>query len=448
MGVAEFTHQHLEGDAVLQADRDRGGKGVDQAGDRGAGLGHGDKNLARLAIVVLADCDVALMSGDGELVRAGTAFVGKSAPLTGEGVVLRAALALAGLGDHGLGALGAVTIDGDRFEPQLPGLHIDVGNIADAAVVGHIDGFGNRARKERLHGGHHPDMAHMMDEAVAVEGHKGAVEYRQMLREQIGGALDGVFALQVGDDLLDLGFGVAQPVQGRGDGLVDQLEFSAADEPFVFDQGNVRFDAGGVAVHHKADGAGRCQHSHLGIAEAPAFAHLVGVVPDFIGGVGQRGGDEVGVDLVECGAVFADNPQHRFAVFVEFGERAHGAGEDGRAQIGLAGHQGGQGGGQGASLFAVVGHAIVHQQGAEIGVAEAERPEEMAVARDLFVRIAGAADDDLLGDDEGADGAAEGFDVKLAAFLDEFEQVEGGEIARRVVDEHVFAAGIRGVDRC
>ena len=38
--------------------------------------------------------------------------------------------------------------------------------------------------------------------------------------------------------------------------MIDDLEQAAADELFVFDQRNIGLDPGGVAVHHKGDGAG------------------------------------------------------------------------------------------------------------------------------------------------------------------------------------------------
>ena len=36
--------------------------------------------------------------------------------------------------------------------------------------------------------------------------------------------------------------------------------------------------------------------------------------------------------------------------------------------------------------------------------------------------------------------------VEFAGLFDEFHQIERGEVAARVIDKHVFAAGIGGVD--
>jgi hypothetical protein len=62
--------------------------------------------------------------------------------------------------------------------------------------------------------------------------------------------------------------GVAQLAQGPRDGLVDDLHRAAADELLELHQREVRLDAGGVAVHHEADGPGRGEHGGLRVAEA------------------------------------------------------------------------------------------------------------------------------------------------------------------------------------
>ena len=56
------------------------------------------------------------------------------------------------------------------------------------------------------------------------------------------------------DDRLDLLLLVAQLAQRPRDRLVHDLHRTAADELLELDQREVRLDAGGVAVHHEADG--------------------------------------------------------------------------------------------------------------------------------------------------------------------------------------------------
>ena len=132
------------------------------------------------------------------------------ADLSGRGGLVAAFVGA--LGVERLGAFGAVAIDGDAFEAHLPGLHVGVPDVLDRAVVGHVDGFGNGAADEGLGGGHHLEVGHVLDAALAAVGLEGAIEDRQMLRLQAAGdgravfldVLDGVEFLDVGDDALDL----------------------------------------------------------------------------------------------------------------------------------------------------------------------------------------------------------------------------------------------------
>src|ERR1700733_8088276 len=69
----------------------------------------------------------------------------------------------------------------------------------------------------------------------------------------------------------------------------------------------------------------------------------------------------------------------------------------------------------------------------------------MRVAHDGFGRISGVVDDDFLRGDQDVNGVAIGFYVERAV-RSELQQVQAGEVAGRVVQEHVFAARIAGVD--
>ena len=73
--------------------------------------------------------------------------------------------------------------------------------------------------------------------------------------------------------------GIAEGAEGRGHGAVDDLEIAAAGELLELDQRKVRLDAGGVAIHHQADRAGRGDDRDLGVAVAVLLAEVVGLVP-------------------------------------------------------------------------------------------------------------------------------------------------------------------------
>ncbi len=118
----------------------------------------------------------------------------------------------------------------------------------------------------------------------------------------------------------------------------------------------------------------------------------------------------------------------------------------GRAAICASCHQRCDGSRGSASLVGVVGHAVAHQVGAEVGVAEAELAEGAGVDPDLLGGVARRSDDDLLRQQHDVDGVLEGLDVQRAVGAAELHQVERGEVAGRVVDVHVLRAGVGGVD--
>ncbi len=138
-----------------------------------------------------------------------------------------------------------------------------------------------------------------------------------------------------------------------------------------------------------------------------------------------------------------------FAALIERrggGERLGDFGDARGLEVGLAAEDGGEGGGEVAAGVGVVGQAEVHEQRTEIGVAEAERAVVVRVAGDALRGVAGVVDEDLHGGEHDVDGIAIGLDVKGACRGDELHQVEAGEVAGGVVEEHVLRAGIGRVD--
>src|SRR6266550_8124862 len=138
------------------------------------------------------------------------------------------------------------------------------------------------------------------------------------------GAFDGAGGVHVGDDGVGLLVSVSELEESAGDGVVHDLDHPAADQLLVFDQGQIGLDAGGVAIHHEADGAGGSQDCYLRVAIAVFFAVGQGFVPASFGGFVERLGDILLVDVVDAGAVHADYVEERLTVDVETG--AGGAG--------------------------------------------------------------------------------------------------------------------------
>src|SRR5215216_489949 len=69
----------------------------------------------------------------------------------------------------------------------------------------------------------------------------------------------------------------------------------------------------------------------------------------------------------------------------------------------------------------------------------------MRVLRDFFDWIARVVDNDFLRSNENTHRRFESLDVKIALRGLEFQQIERSEIARGVVEEEIFRAGVRGI---
>jgi hypothetical protein len=63
----------------------------------------------------------------------------------------------------------------------------------------------------------------------------------------------------------------------------------------------------------------------------------------------------------------------------------------------------------------------------------------MAVLGNLRRGVAGMIDQDFLSDEEDAAGGLETFDVERAVRPAELHQIDAGQVAGRIVQEHVFA---------
>ena len=297
-----------------------------------------------------------------------------------------------------------------------------------------------------MHGPHHLQVSRVVNGTSSVHGLESTVEDRQILLLQIRRPFDGFVLVDVFDDSVHLFPAVSQPPQSLRNGLIDDLEQAASDQLLVFHQGDVRLHPRGVAVHHEPDGSGRCQHRHLGILIAIFLSLGQSIAPATPDGLveilRQSGCGQLGSGIL----VFANHPQHRFAIEGELGEGLQIVGNPGRGVVGLSVHEGRHGTGVGSAGLAVVGKPQCHEQGSQVGIAQPQRPEEVAVVGNCGGRIAGVVDDDLLGGDHHLHRVFEPLDIQTAVFLPEFHQVQRRQIAGGVIQEHIFTAGVGGVD--
>ncbi len=464
--VAELFDQGLERHAVLEAEGDEGAHAVHEAVDGGAGLGHLNEHFAGLTVVEFANGNIAFRPADAEFVREGLAGVGE---LAAEGLggdlhlwlfVLR--LVLGGLDRRG--ALGAVAVNGDAFDAFLPGVNVGLADLLDAGFLWHVDRFGNCSGEEGLHGRHHVDVVGVVQVALAHAGLEGGIEHGHVfffeaglyLVSGYGDVFDGAVFFNVGADLVDGCLIVAHGFHREGDGLDGDGHQATAGKGLVSDEADGGFDAGGVAVHEEADGASGREHGDLGVAVAVALAEVGGFFPCFGCEFGECFG-RVGVEGFGVALVQVDHGLHGGDVvlfrwvghpevrgFVVAGEGAFEGGELGGGLVGDTGHGGGDGFGEAESFVGGVGVAVGHEQGAEVGVAEAEGAEPVAVVGDAFGGVGGAVDDDFLRDDKDLGGGGEALGVEPLGRA-ELHEVQRGEVAGGVVEEEVFAAGVGAV---
>jgi hypothetical protein len=122
-------------------------------------------------------------------------------------------------------------------------------------------------------------MAHVMDEAHAVLRPKAAIEHRQVFLFDVGCALDRPGRVNMRDDLVHLLVAIAEFKQRGRHRVVHDFDDPAAHQLLVFHQRQVGLDAGGVAVHHEPDGAGRRQYGGLRVAESVNPPFLISIVP-------------------------------------------------------------------------------------------------------------------------------------------------------------------------
>ena len=73
------------------------------------------------------------------------------------------AVARFGLGVDRLALLRAVAVDGQRLEAELPAFEVGLADVLDRGLAGHVARLGDRAREERLGGGHHPHVGPPVD---------------------------------------------------------------------------------------------------------------------------------------------------------------------------------------------------------------------------------------------------------------------------------------------
>src|SRR3984893_9086257 len=157
-------------------------------------------------------------------------------------------------------------------------------------------------------------MALVMDGARASARLERAIENWEMRISELRRALDSVVLIEVLDDFLDLFGIVADALERARDRLVDDFQHPAADQLFVFHQRDVGLDAGGIAIHHERDGAGRGDDGCLRIAISRGLAKTQRLVPRLARRAQQIERHIRRVELVSMTAMTLDDLEHGLAI--------------------------------------------------------------------------------------------------------------------------------------
>ena len=298
----------------------------------------------------------------------------------------------------------------------------------------------------------------------------GAEAFLELLDHVIGEALgaqcrvvdagrlrERAMAHRIGLDLGQFVLAVAERAERFRHGLVDDLEIAATGELLEFHQREIGFDPGRVAIHHKADCAGWRNHGCLCVAKAMLLAKCQGIVPRgpcmggealvLDGGVIERNGVDLQALIALClamrrAAVIADHAEHVGRVVLVACKRAELARHFGRGRIGNAGHDRGERTANAAAFFRIIRDTVRHQEAANIGIAQTERAEFIGEFGDFLGRELRHRHRDFEHDCPETHGMLIGFDLERAVRIAELQQVQRGEVAGRVIKEHIFRARI------
>ena len=216
-------------------------------------------------------------------------------------------------------------------------------------------------------------MSHPVDGSNAILCAEGAVEDRKVLLLEARRAFDRLSFIDVADDRIDFVLDVSELRQCHRNGVIHDLEKTAAHELLVLHEGDIGFHARRIAVHHESDRAGRRKDGDLTVLVSMLHAQFEGPVP-----CATRGLHEVRRYARRRGRIgrvpmHFDDFEEGLAIRLVLRERAHCRGDLRAHPIGLTAHQRSQRSRHVAALITVVGKPVRHQQRTQIRIAEPER---------------------------------------------------------------------------
>ena len=277
----------------------------------------------------------------------------------------------------------------------------------------------------------------------------------------------GGMAHRKGFDLGNLRLAITQCAKRLGNSAVDDFEITTACELLEFHQSEIGLNAGRVAIHDKADRAGRRDNGDLRIAIAVLLAQRKREIPGLFGMIDKdlavdRHGPERRMiqrhrrdreslvafrQTMGRAAMIADHAQHVVFVRAMAGEGAVLLRHFGGSRIANTRHDRRKRAADCATFIGIIADARGHEQAADIGVAEAQRAVLIREFGNFLRRELRHQHRDFEHDGPQANRMFIGHNVESAGLgIAELQQIERCQIAGRVVEEHIFRARIGRID--
>ena len=456
--VRKLVYINAKRYSVLKTHRKSRRETIHETANRRTLFRHGDKQLANASVRIKTNGNITFVSAHIELVRDAVPRIGQTfATRSSYRPTFPAAFffdcyrcfrflffCFVFGGRKRLCRFRTVTINCQSFQAEFPAHHVSRGNIFNRCVGRHIDRLGNCPGNKRLRRGHHLHMSLPRNAAIAPTGRKSTIEHRKMFREQFRSTFDCVILVYILNDRLDRFGSITKRFQRKRYCSVHYMKRTTPRQLFEFNQGNVRFDSGRIAIHHETDRSGWGQYGRLSVTIAVFRTNGQYIVPKFLRGALQI--TRRIFDMIDLFPVHFHDFVHRFAIRFERLERAFDRGQFGTRTTRRSLKQRGYGTAQAAGFVRIVRKTQTHEQATQIGITQTEWTILVTVLGNFLNRITGVIDQNFLRNKNNAARRDERVIIEISSFTAESHQIDTGQIARRIIKEHVLTARIGRVD--
>src|SRR5271170_4164774 len=111
-------------------------------------------------------------------------------------------------------------------------------------------------------------MAQVMNRSRPLRRLERTIEHSQVFIFNVRSAFDGPRGIDVRDDSVGLFMGITQLEERPRNSVINNLNHPAAHQLLELDKSQVRFNSGGIAVHHESYSSSRSEHCYLRVPVA------------------------------------------------------------------------------------------------------------------------------------------------------------------------------------